>query len=175
MAFRCDTDVLSENPAGAYATLQWLADTRHGRTINVFMPYSDRLRDFADWFVQLWAESLGKQTPDGGFVGPTPLAALGATDQHSQVQLFMEGPRNKTVTFVAVTRRDTDITIPPGFTDVRELGYLGSHSLGELIAIEHRATAGALATRPGDGYRPRDELARDDDRGGDALRGECRL
>ena len=147
MASRCDTDTLSQNPAGAYATLQWLADTRYGRTINVFMPYSDRLRDFADWFVQLWAESLGKQTPDGTFVGPTPLAALGATDQHSQVQLFMEGPKNKTVTFVTVSERGMDVTIPRGFGDVEELGYLGSHTLGELISIEQRATAGALAKR----------------------------
>jgi len=147
MASRCDTDALLENPAGAFATLQWLADTRHGRTINVFMPYSDRLRDFADWFVQLWAESLGKQTTDGAYVGPTPLAALGATDQHSQVQLFMEGPKNKTVTFVAVSERGMDVTIPHGFSNVEELGYLGSHTLGELISIEQRATAGALAMR----------------------------
>ena len=67
------------------------------------MPYSDPLRDIADWFVQLWAESLGKhQTAGDPGVGPTPLGALGATDQHSKVQLFMEGPPDKTVTFIAV-------------------------------------------------------------------------
>ena len=147
MAGRCVTSVLAENPAGVYATLQWLADTRHGKTMNVFMPYSDRLRDFAAWFVQLWAESLGKQRPDGQSVGQTPLAALGATDQHSQVQLFMEGPKNKTVTFVAVEQLAIDLTIPHGFKEVKELGYLGGHSLGELIDIEQRATAGALAKR----------------------------
>lgn len=147
MAARCDTDRLPDNPAGVYGTLQWLADTRHGRTINVFMPYSDPMRDFAAWFVQLWAESLGKHKPDGSSVGQTPLAALGATDQHSQVQLFMEGPKNKVVTFVAVDERGTDLTIPRGFAEVKELGYLCGHTLAELIGIEQRATAGALAKR----------------------------
>lgn len=147
IASRCETSNLAENPAGAYATLQWLADTRLGKTINVMMPYSDPLRDFADWFVQLWAESLGKHLPDGSSVGQTPLPALGATDQHSQVQLFMEGPKNKVVTFIAVKERRVDLTIPHGFKEVKELGYLGGHSLGELIDIEQRATAGALAKR----------------------------
>ncbi|MEO8578281.1 MAG: glucose-6-phosphate isomerase, partial [Gemmatimonadales bacterium] len=148
MAKRCDAAThLAENPAGVYATLQWLADTRHGKPINVMMPYSDPLRDFADWFVQLWAESLGKLKPDGSSVGQTPLAALGATDQHSQVQLFMEGPKDKVVSFIAVDERKVDLTIPHGFKTVKELGYLGGHTLAELIDVERRATAGALAKR----------------------------
>jgi glucose-6-phosphate isomerase len=147
MAERCERAELSENPAGIYATLQWLSDTKYGKPINVMMPYSDQLRDMADWFVQLWAESLGKIRQDGSSVGQTPLAALGATDQHSQVQLFMEGPKDKIVTFVAVDQRDVDVPIPHGFSEVKELGYLGGHSLGELIDIERRATAGALAKR----------------------------
>jgi len=147
MAKRCESPELATNPAGVYAMLQWLADTSLAKKIVVFMPYSDPLRDFAAWFVQLWAESLGKQRPDGSHVGSTPLAALGATDQHAQVQLFMEGPADKTVTFVAVDNRGTDVTIPNAFADVKELGYLGGHSLGELIDIEQRATAGALAKR----------------------------
>lgn len=147
MAKRCENPELASNPAGVYAMLQWLADTSLAKKIVVFMPYSDPLRDFAAWFVQLWAESLGKQRPDGTHVGSTPLAALGATDQHAQVQLFMEGPADKTVTFVAVDNRGTDVTIPKAFADVKELGYLSGHSLGELIDIEQRATAGALAKR----------------------------
>jgi glucose-6-phosphate isomerase len=146
MAARCRGD-LSTNPAGIYALLQWLADTKLGKTIHVLMPYSDPLRDFAAWFVQLWAESLGKHRPDGSSVGGTPLAALGATDQHSQVQLFMEGPANKTLTFIAVADHGTDVKIPSAHKDVTELAYLGGHSLGELISIEQRATAGALAKR----------------------------
>ncbi|HUQ98846.1 MAG TPA: glucose-6-phosphate isomerase [Gemmatimonadaceae bacterium] len=147
MAQRCETADVSKNPAAVYALLQWAADTGAGKSIAVFMPYSDPLRDFADWFVQLWAESLGKHRADGTSVGSTPLAALGATDQHAQVQLFMEGPADKTVTFVAVDHRSADVTIPKAFEDVKELGYLGGHSLSELIDIEQRATAGALAKR----------------------------
>jgi len=147
MAQRCESTELSTNPAGVYAMLQWLADTQLRKSIAVFMPYSDPLRDFAAWFVQLWAESLGKKRPDGTSVGSTPLAALGATDQHAQVQLFMEGPADKTVTFVSVRERATDVKIPAAFPDVKELGYLAGHSLGELIEIEQRATAGALARR----------------------------
>ena len=147
MAKRCESPDLTKNPAGVYAMLQWLSDTRLAKKIVVFMPYSDPLRDFAAWFVQLWAESLGKQRPDGTHVGSTPLAALGATDQHAQVQLFMEGPADKTVTFVAVDERATDVKIPAAFPDVTELGYLAGHSLEELIDIEQRATAGALAKR----------------------------
>ena len=147
MAKRCESPDLARNPAGVFAMLQWLADDRLAKKIVVFMPYSDPLRDFAAWFVQLWAESLGKQRPDGTHVGSTPLAALGATDQHAQVQLFMEGPADKTVTFVAVEKRATDVKIPGAFADVKELGYLAGHSLAELIDIEQRATAGALARR----------------------------
>ena len=147
MAKRCTSPDISTNPAGVFAMLQWLADTRAGKHIHVMMPYSDALRDFAAWFVQLWAESLGKIQPGGTSVGPTPLAALGATDQHSQVQLFMEGPADKTVSFIAVGDREGDVEIPAGYADVKDLAYLGGKSLGALLDIERRATAGALAKR----------------------------
>jgi glucose-6-phosphate isomerase len=147
MRARCATDDLAANPAGTYAALQYLAHERHGRPVHVFMPYADPLRDMAAWFVQLWAESLGKVRADGVSVGPTPLPALGATDQHSQVQLFMEGPADKTVTFVAVAGREDRGPIPPLYRDVPDLAYLGGHTLGELLDVERRATAGALARR----------------------------
>jgi glucose-6-phosphate isomerase len=147
MAKRCETATFAENPAGVVGTLLYLSDVAHGRVIDVLMPYSDQLRDFSAWFVQLWAESLGKHRPDGSSVGSTPLPALGATDQHSQAQLFMEGPANKVVTFVAVVEHGADVVIPKGFEKVTELAYLGGHSLGELINIEQRAVAGALAKR----------------------------
>jgi glucose-6-phosphate isomerase len=147
MRDRCSTAELLRNPAGMYAALQWLADTEHGARIHVFMPYSDALRDFAHWFVQLWAESLGKFSRSGQNVGPTPLPAVGATDQHSQVQLFMEGPHDKTVTFVSVGTGDADIGIPTGGGGVADLAYLGGSTLGQLLDVERRATAGALAAR----------------------------
>ena len=147
MATRCEATKLRENPAGTFATLQFLADTKSGKHIHVLMPYSDALRDMAAWFVQLWAESLGKHRTAKENVGPTPLAALGATDQHSQVQLFMEGPADKTITFMAVPRQDSDVEIPTIHPDVAELSYLGGHTLGEVLDVERRATAGALAKR----------------------------
>lgn len=147
MTRRAESDDPAHNPAAAFAVLQWIADTRHGRHIHALMPYADPLRDIALWFVQLWAESLGKTRHDGTFTGPTPLAALGATDQHSQVQLFMEGPRDKTVTFVTVRGREAEGPIPARHGDIPELAYLRGHTLGELLDIERRATAGALAAR----------------------------
>lgn len=148
LASRCTSDALAKNPAGLFATLEFLADSKLGRHIHVLMPYSDPLGDLADWFVQLWAESLGKhRQPGDSGVGPTPLGALGATDQHSKVQLFMEGPLDKTVAFVAVRTLPADVAIPALHSDVKELGYLGGHRLGELLSIEQRATAGALARR----------------------------
>lgn len=147
MRQRCATTELEKNPAGIWAVLQWLADTRFQKPIHVLLPYSDPLRELALWFVQLWAESLGKIQPGGAHVGPTPVPALGATDQHSQVQLFMEGPADKTVTFVAVEHPDVDVTIPALHADVPDLSYLAGHSLWELLNTERRATAGALASR----------------------------
>jgi glucose-6-phosphate isomerase len=136
------------NPAGLHAALHWAADTALGARIHVLMPYSDRLRDFAEWYRQLWAESLGKRVDRRGqevFLGPTPVGAVGATDQHSQIQLFMEGPHDKIVTFIRVLDPGRDIVIParPGVPP--ELAYLGGHTLGGLLRAEQKATAAALA------------------------------
>jgi glucose-6-phosphate isomerase len=142
MIERCATDDVSRNPAGIFACLQHAADTRLHAPIHVMMAYSDRLYLMADWFRQLWAESLGK---DGR--GPTPVKALGATDQHSQVQLYMEGPFDKTVTILAVGERAQDLSIPSEYQHIDALAYLGGHTLGELLDAERRATAHALAQR----------------------------
>jgi glucose-6-phosphate isomerase len=144
---RCTSPVLAENPAGVFAVLQWLADREHGANVQVLMPYVDAFRDLGAWFVQLWAESLGKVRPDGTSVGPTPLGALGATDQHSQVQLFMEGPSDKTITLLGVAERAAVGPIPTAPGDGAELAYRAGHTLAELIDVEQRATAGALAAR----------------------------
>lgn len=138
-------DELAANAAGLFATLQWRAHTHAGQGLHVMMPYSDALRDLAPWFVQLWAESLGKRDADGRNVGPTPIASVGATDQHSQVQLFMEGPADKTVTFVRVDAAVDDVKIPRLEAGEPALAFLGGHSLGELLDVECRATARALA------------------------------
>ncbi|MBX3133538.1 MAG: glucose-6-phosphate isomerase [Gemmatimonadaceae bacterium] len=145
MRDRCQGASLREDPALAFAALQWRAQQDAGQAMHVLMPYSDALRDLGPWFVQLWAESLGKRTPSGAHVGPTPIAAVGATDQHAQVQLFMEGPCDKTVTFVDVEEHPSDVAIPHGSGDPAELAYLKDHSFAELLRAECRATAGALA------------------------------
>lgn len=142
-------DLLSNRPA-LYAGLQWAADTSQGARIHVVMPYTDRLREFAEWYRQLWAESLGKRVDRRGHVvhaGPTPLAAVGATDQHSQVQLFMEGPYDKVITFLTVDDFGEDVMIPkrPGLPD--ELGYLQGHTLGQLLKAEFEATSAAIASQ----------------------------
>jgi glucose-6-phosphate isomerase len=150
MAERCDTPELRRNPAGVFAALQYLADTELDANVHVMMPYSDRLRDVADWFRQLWAESLGKQRTRGGdevFAGPTPVKALGATDQHSQVQLYIEGPFDKTITFLAELEGGDDVQIPGAYAHHAELAYLGGHTMGELLRTEMLATEAALTQR----------------------------
>jgi glucose-6-phosphate isomerase len=145
---RAESDSLLENPPALHAALHWAADAWLGARIHVLMPYSDRLRELAAWFVQLWGESLGKRTDRRGEVvqaGPTPLAAIGATDQHSLVQLFMEGPFDKVVTFIRVEHPAEDVSIPgrPGLPE--ELAYLAGHTMGDLLLAEQDATSAALA------------------------------
>ncbi|HLG06659.1 MAG TPA: hypothetical protein VI383_10990, partial [Gemmatimonadales bacterium] len=145
---QAESDELLRNPAALYAAIHWAADTWLGARIHVLMPYSDRLREFAAWYCQLWAESLGKREDRRGAVlhaGPTPLGAIGATDQHSQIQLFMEGPYDKLVTFVRVEHAGEDLAIPSREGLPEELGYLPGHTLGELLLAEQEATSAALA------------------------------
>jgi glucose-6-phosphate isomerase len=142
---RCDSPVLAENPAGMLATLLHHFDTELGRPIHVLMPYADRLRALTLWFQQLWAESLGKVLGDG-HVGPTPLPAVGATDQHAQVQLFMEGPHDKVLVFIS-SQPSIDLSIPSIHPGIRELSYLSGSTLGGLLQAERRATREALRRR----------------------------
>ena len=143
-----ESDDLVRNPAALYAALHWAADTDVGARVHVLMPYTDRLREFAEWYRQLWAESLGKRVDRQGrvvHVGPTPVGAVGATDQHSQVQLFMEGPFDKVITFAVVDDLGAEIAIPMRPDLPADLSYLPGHSLGELLRAEYEATAAALA------------------------------
>jgi glucose-6-phosphate isomerase len=137
---------LPENPVAQAALVQYLS-YRRGRHISVLMPYSSRLRFLSDWFVQLWAESLGKaENRDGSIVheGSTPLGALGATDQHSQVQLFNEGPADKIITFIRLGKFDAELLIPAPQPAIPELAYLAGESFNRLINAEQAATAHAL-------------------------------
>ena len=127
---------LFESPAYAYGAACYALSAR-GAAINAMMPYDESLEYFAEWFAQLWAESLGK---DG--LGQTPARALGATDQHSQLQLYRAGPHDKLVTLVRPRERN-DLTVPE--TDLAGLAYLGGSSLGDLLDAEFEATEASLA------------------------------
>ncbi|MFB6084972.1 MAG: glucose-6-phosphate isomerase [Halorientalis sp.] len=127
---------LFDCPAYAYGAVSY-ALAQRGADVNAVMPYAERLEFFAEWFAQLWAESLGK---DG--LGQTPARALGATDQHSQLQLYRAGPRDKLVTMVRARER-ADREIPE--TDIEGLAYLGGSTLGDLLDAEFEATEASLA------------------------------
>ncbi len=150
---RCKKSNVWDNPAYLSALVHYLADTQNGKTISVMWPYSDALARLADWYVQLWAESLGKFTdPENkkGAVGQTPLKAVGATDQHSMLQLFMEGPNDKIFTFIAAGRYRHRVMIPKAFHSLLGAGYLGGKTLNDLIQAERRGVTLALteAQRP---------------------------
>lgn len=142
-----------KNPAYLSALFQYLADTRQGRNILVMMSYTQRLHGLANWFRQLWAESIAKRVSRAGDVvhsGSTPILALGATDQHSQVQLYTEGPQDKVVMMLGVDHYHVAGDLPKTKKPLPELAYLNGASLEELLQTERIATTFALrqARRP---------------------------
>lgn len=144
---RCKTDDVWQNPALLEATLQYILMQNRGVNVQVVMPYADSLKYMADWFCQLWAESLGKNvTRDGEAVnfGQTPTKALGVTDQHSQLQLYTEGPFDKVVTFLKVGRFRTTAHIPHGCEEFSDVAFLGGKTLNQLLDAERRGTEYAL-------------------------------
>ena len=152
MRDRCLGRDLATNPALLLASLLHHHHLERGRPMVVLMAYVDALFDTADWFRQLWAESLGKERATDGRVvnvGPTPIAARGATDQHSQLQLYVEGPRDKVVIMLTARQREIEVRIPD--TDLAhsraEYDYLAGRGMGELLDAELRGTIGSLARR----------------------------
>jgi glucose-6-phosphate isomerase len=153
MDARCRKSAWNENPAMVYAAIQWFMQERRDKNIAVTFAYGHRLRDLADWYAQLLGESIGKVKtgPDGNsHVGPTPVRAVGVTDQHSQVQLYVEGPRDKWFTLLEIGQHDHQVTIPADYADKDALAYLGDRTLSELFAAERDGTRIALteAGRP---------------------------
>ena len=152
MSKRAAAVSVRKNPAAMLALLLHAFYVR-GKRLHVMMPYSFQLRDMADWYRQLWAESLGKQHDVDGqpvVVGPTPIRALGTTDQHSQVQLYREGPNDKVFIFLEVEKFARDVKIPRGGGVPQALAYLGGASLGRLLHAEKVATEAAMvaSSRP---------------------------
>jgi glucose-6-phosphate isomerase len=148
MRERCLSDNLDENPAIQLASYLYLLDTTRDKPMHVMMAYANALYSMADWFRQIWAESLGKAKDIHGAevnVGPTPLKALGTTDQHSQVQLYIEGPHDKVFIFLEAKKFRNELKLPAGFPHVSSLNYLGGQTMNKLMAAEFAATREALA------------------------------
>jgi len=137
---KCSTTEFRENPIYLFGTLLYLMDKEKKRTIDVMVPYADSLKPLSEWFCQLWAESLGKDNK-----GLTPYPSVGTTDQHSQLQLWMQGPEDKVLIFIRINDYGVDIKIPEVFKDLEGLSYLSGHTLSELVKAEEEATELALA------------------------------
>lgn len=138
---------IRSNIAAQNALIHYLMDKNYGKNLSVMMPYSSRLKYVSDWYVQLWAESLGKNKDRNGAdvnIGPTPIKALGVTDQHSQIQLYNEGPNDKVITFIRVKNFDSTLEIPSAFTDTG-IGYLAGKTMNQLLNAEADSTRVALS------------------------------
>jgi glucose-6-phosphate isomerase len=142
---RCFTSDLLKNPAYLFSILLYLMDKEKGRRLDVLVPYSDGLKCFSEWFSQLWAESLGKDNK-----GLTPYPSIGATDQHSQLQMWIDGLDDKVIVFIRIKDYSYDIEIPYVFDEYESFKYLSGKSLSDLIKAEQEATELALykAKRP---------------------------
>ena len=143
---RCKGDDPFQNPALLDAGLMYLA-MQKGANMSVMMPYADSLKLMADWYAQLWAESLGKNVHLDGIpcnVGQTPIKTLGVTDQHSQLQLYTEGPYDKVITFLKVEQFRAETPIPHGCNDIPTIAFLGGKSHNQLIEAERQGTEYAL-------------------------------
>ena len=143
---RCASDDAWKNPALFEAGLMYAAMGK-GMNMSVMMPYADSLKLISDWYAQLWAESLGKNlTLDGKpcHVGQTPIKAVGVTDQHSQLQLYTEGPFDKVITFLKVEAFRAETPIPHGCDDVPTIAFLGGKSHNQLIEAERQGTEYAI-------------------------------
>ena len=139
----------TSNPAAMMAAVNFLAYRECEKPILVLLPYSQSLKELADWFSQLWAESLGKRVDLEGnevFTGQTPVKALGVTDQHSQIQLYIEGPRDKVILFFKVGRFGREGKLAPDIASEIGIPLIGRWSLQDLLHFEERATEFALAS-----------------------------
>ncbi len=140
-----NTDI-NFNIAAQNALIHFLMDVKKGKKISVMMPYSDRLRFIADWYCQLWAESLGKEKDRNNNIvntGQTPVKALGVTDQHSQIQLYNEGPNDKIINFLRISEFDTELAIPNIF-EYTGISYLGGKTINQLYNAEADSTMASL-------------------------------
>lgn len=141
----CSNLAPRENPAALLAAVAFALYRQKGKRLFAIMPYSNALESFADWFVQLWAESLGKRLSlDGRVVneGHTPIRSVGARDQHSMIQLFNEGPNDKFISIVDVEKHARDAVVPAG---IPHWEFLGKKKVSDILRAERAGTESALA------------------------------
>ena len=145
----CQNDDLWQNPAMLNAALKFAAAEKHGRNIEVMMPYGDYLKSVSEWYIQLLAESMGKEMDkDGNKVnaGRTPLVAVGTTDMHSQTQQHQEGTLDKVVQFVKIAKWANDLVIPNVFPEAQKLADISGVTMGDALEVARQSNADALAS-----------------------------
>ena len=143
----CKNDDIWQNPAMLNAALKFAASEKHGRNIEVMMPYGDYLKSLSEWYIQLLAESLGKQFDKEGkevCYGRTPLVAVGTTDMHSQTQQHQEGTLDKVVQFIKVAKWDNDLVIPNAFPNFKKLADISGVTMSEALEVARQSNADAL-------------------------------
>jgi len=143
----CKNEDIFKNPAYMNAIIHYHLHTRRGVNMAVLMPYSQALAEISVWYRQLLSESLGKTYSLSGevvYAGQTPIKAVGAIDQHSQIQLYREGPFDKIITILTVKNFKNFLNIPALFDSYEGTSYLGGHTLNELFEAEKQATILAL-------------------------------
>ena len=143
----CQNDDIWQNPAMLNAALKVIAYKKYGRNIEVMMPYGDYLKSLSEWYIQLLAESLGKQFDKEGkevCEGRTPLVAVGTTDMHSQTQQHQEGTLDKVVQFIKVEKWANDLVIPNVFPNVKKLADISGVKMGDALEVARQSNADAL-------------------------------
>jgi len=131
------------------AALKFIASEKYGRDIEVMMSYGDYLKSVSEWYVQLLAESLGKQFNKEGkevCYGRTPIVAVGTTDMHAQTQQHQEGKLNKIVQFIRIEKWKNDITIPNAFPEAKKLSDISGVTMGQALEVARQSNADALAS-----------------------------
>lgn len=139
-AERCAGADAATNPALEMAAAFYALDTQKAKRLSILMPYVHALRLFGDWYRQLWAESLGKRDANGTPAGTLPVPALGAVDQHSQLQMYLESRHDKVFSFIALTEWSQRVPIPLSPTEQATFPYLRGKTLNDVIAAEFKAT-----------------------------------
>ena len=145
----CQTDDIWQNPALLNAALKFIAGEKYGRDIEVMMPYGDYLKSVSEWYIQLLAESLGKQYDREGkeiFYGRTPIVAVGTTDMHAQTQQHQEGRLNKIVQFIRIEKWARDFNIPNVFPEASKLSDIAGVTMSEALEVARQSNADALSS-----------------------------